>query len=77
MSKYVKPIVIELQHSIKDAQGICSMGSIASGLPGSDCGSGGNARGSMCFANGEAVSLACSTGLHPSMDCITGGTDTQ
>jgi hypothetical protein len=78
MKKYQKPSSKDLG-SLKQAEGVCNaFGSIAKGLSGSDCiVYGGVARGSMCFANGDVVTLACSLGGQPGMDCFTGGTDTQ
>ncbi len=76
MKKYEKPSAKNLG-AVLPAEGVCVNGSIASGLAGSDCTFGGVARGSMCFANGDAVTRACATGFQPAMDCFTGGTDSQ
>ncbi|MCC6956019.1 MAG: hypothetical protein IT316_04440 [Anaerolineales bacterium] len=75
--KYKKPVSRDFGQLPEKVEGVCVNGSTARGTTGVDCAFGQVARGSMCFANGEEVSLACNMGFRPEMDCLTGGTDIQ
>ncbi len=77
MSKYVKPVARDLSDVMHHAQGWCTQGTVAKGLEAPNCENGALASGSACYGNGTSVTLACRTGVSPSMICSAGGTDEQ